>query len=134
MYMKKIGIVTIYDLTNYGNRLQNYAVKKILRDVYDGRIKEINAVNHFLLLKNLIRYKKASCKRMLKFYSFSARSRDIEYLCDYNDNEYDYVICGILIGQVMSLCLLHLLQRKRESHMQQVLEFPRYQKKRKNNT
>lgn len=29
--MSKIGIVTIYGLNNYGNRLQNYAVEKILR-------------------------------------------------------------------------------------------------------
>ena len=92
--MKKIGIVTIYDLSNYGNRLQNYAVKKVLRSISDGTVKEISAVNHFLLLKNIIQYRKASCKRMLKFYRFSAGSRDIEYLCDYNDNEYDYVICG----------------------------------------
>ncbi len=28
--MKKAGIITIYDQTNYGNRLQNYAVQKIL--------------------------------------------------------------------------------------------------------
>ena len=26
--VKKVGIVTIYDMTNYGNRLQNYAVCK----------------------------------------------------------------------------------------------------------
>lgn len=92
--MKKIGIVTIYDLSNYGNRLQNYAVKKVLRNICDATVKEISAVNHFLALKNLIQYRKASYKRMLKFYRFSERSRDIEYLCDYNDEEYDYVICG----------------------------------------
>lgn len=30
--MKTVGIITIYDLNNYGNRLQNYAVQKILTD------------------------------------------------------------------------------------------------------
>ena len=25
--MRKVGIVTIFDLNNYGNRLQNYAVE-----------------------------------------------------------------------------------------------------------
>lgn len=30
----KVGIVTISDITNYGNRLQNYAVQKILRTGY----------------------------------------------------------------------------------------------------
>ncbi|MDC7288805.1 polysaccharide pyruvyl transferase family protein [Blautia schinkii] len=92
--MKKIGIVTIYDLSNYGNRLQNYAVKKVLSEVYDGTVKEINVVNHFLMLKNLMQYRRLSYIRMLKFYRFSAGSRNIEYLCDYNDKEYDYVICG----------------------------------------
>ena len=29
---KRVGIITIFDLTNYGNRLQNYAVQKILTD------------------------------------------------------------------------------------------------------
>ncbi len=29
--MKKVGIITIDDSTNYGNRLQNYAVQKILK-------------------------------------------------------------------------------------------------------
>ena len=28
--MKKVGIITIYDENNYGNRLQNYAVQTIL--------------------------------------------------------------------------------------------------------
>ena len=28
--MKKIGIVTLNDYVNFGNRLQNYAVQKIL--------------------------------------------------------------------------------------------------------
>lgn len=31
--MKKVGIVTICDYKNYGNRLQNYAVQEILRDL-----------------------------------------------------------------------------------------------------
>lgn len=30
--MKKVGIITINDYDNYGNRLQNYAVQKILND------------------------------------------------------------------------------------------------------
>lgn len=31
--MKSAGIITIYDLKNYGNRLQNYAVQKVLTDL-----------------------------------------------------------------------------------------------------
>lgn len=92
--MKKIGIVTIYDLSNYGNRLQNYAVKKVLGKVYDGTVKEMNTVNHFLVLKNFIQYRGSSYKRMLKFYRFSSGSRDVEYLSNYKDKEYDWIICG----------------------------------------
>lgn len=92
--MKKIGVVTIYDLSNYGNRLQNYAVKNVLSKTYNKDVKEINPANHFLILKNLIQYGKSSCKRMLKFYKFSAGSKDTEYLLNYKDKEYEYVICG----------------------------------------
>lgn len=29
--MKKIGIITIYDNNNYGNKLQNYATQEIIK-------------------------------------------------------------------------------------------------------
>lgn len=92
--MGKIGIVTLYDLDNYGNRLQNYAVKKVLQKRYGKEVKEINQVNHFLLPKKILNKESESLKRLLKFYKFSSGIRDIEFLCDYNDEEYDYVICG----------------------------------------
>lgn len=92
--MRKIGIVTIYDVSNYGNRLQNYAVKKVMNKVTKLNVKEINTVNHFLGLKNIIRYRKSSIKRMLKFYDFSNKSKDIEYLCDYKNEDYDFIVCG----------------------------------------
>lgn len=41
----KIGIVTIIDYTNYGNQLQNYAVHKLLHNLYDCEIITINATN-----------------------------------------------------------------------------------------
>ena len=31
--MKKIGLVTIVDYKNYGNRLQNYAAQQVLRSI-----------------------------------------------------------------------------------------------------
>lgn len=31
--MKNIGIITIIDYTNYGNRLQNYATQEVLRSL-----------------------------------------------------------------------------------------------------
>jgi len=46
--MKKIGIITIYDLNNYGNRLQNYAVQEFFceRGFKTFTIKNHLATNH----------------------------------------------------------------------------------------
>ena len=35
--MKKIGILTINDDGNYGNRLQNYAVQEILKETIKAK-------------------------------------------------------------------------------------------------
>ena len=43
--MKKVGIITIIDNGNYGNRLQNYATHKVL----------IKMKNDVITLKNAIR-------------------------------------------------------------------------------
>lgn len=59
---RKIGIVTIPDITNYGNRLQNYAVSHILRDRFgckavslvSRREKPFENGNYVLWLKNFI--------------------------------------------------------------------------------
>ena len=41
--MKKIGIITIPDYNNYGNRLQNYAVKRFFENKgYDVVTLEMN--------------------------------------------------------------------------------------------
>ena len=37
----KIGIVTIVDYTNYGNRLQNYAVYYVLHKRYGCKVKTL---------------------------------------------------------------------------------------------
>lgn len=92
--MKKVGIVTIYDLNNYGNRMQNYAVKYVIRSLYHRKVKEFSMIRHFLTLKLYIIMKNNPIKRLIKFYFFSKRSRDIEYICDYNDDKYDFIICG----------------------------------------
>lgn len=42
--IKKIGIVTIDDYTNYGNRLQNYALTKLLEE----RFQVINGIRFFI--------------------------------------------------------------------------------------
>lgn len=63
----KIGIVTIPDITNYGNRLQNYAVSHVLQTRFDCQTTSLAAYkekpfengNHILWLKNKIA--KAMC-------------------------------------------------------------------------
>ena len=39
----KIGIVTIVDYTNYGNRLQNYAVSYVLHNKYVCKVMTLAA-------------------------------------------------------------------------------------------
>ena len=58
----KIGIVTIPDITNYGNRLQNYAVSHVLQEKYGCNVvslasykeKPFENGNYILWAKNLI--------------------------------------------------------------------------------
>ena len=63
----KVGIVTIQDITNYGNRLQNYAVSHVLQTQFGCKTMSLAAYkekpfengNHILWLKNKIA--KAMC-------------------------------------------------------------------------
>ena len=99
----KIGIVTIIDNFNYGNRLQNYAVQKILDK--HKTITIDNDINYlYLLLRKLKR---------LKIYVDSKRERNrYKNFCSFNRyinfskrlysgkrqskslNNYDFVIVG----------------------------------------
>lgn len=91
--MNKIGVVTLYGMDNYGNRLQNHAVKTVLTLLRNDKVKELNEINHLLFIK-LCKMTKIHLKRMIRFYSFSNKGHDIEFLCDYRDNKYNYIICG----------------------------------------
>lgn len=56
--MKKIGIVTINDNSNYGNRLQNYALEKLIRKQnFDVETIKNKSVYNNLYKKNNIYYK-----------------------------------------------------------------------------
>ena len=58
----KIGIITIPDITNYGNRLQNYAVCRVLQAVFQCQVHSLSSYkeksfedgNYVLWVKNLI--------------------------------------------------------------------------------
>lgn len=107
----KVGIITITNGENYGNRLQNYAVQEALKDAgYQPETihKTTNVFDtenpHFLWkirLKKLLHYHSSeSEKRILNFYRFThkyiKRSR---FIIDKNvpeglEEEYTYFIAG----------------------------------------
>lgn len=108
--MKKIAIITIYDLNNYGNRLQNYAVQKILSKRY--RVQTIKSFYNYTESFNFrtIKYKikkiikflfhlKASNERKKNFFLFDLQINKTRYLYKYYDLRklnlmYDYFVVG----------------------------------------
>ena len=78
--MKRVGIITIYDENNYGNRLQNYAVQKIIENMgFEVQtLKNINIVDGIDYLEEA---KKVDKSRREKFLEFNK-----------NINVYDEVI------------------------------------------
>lgn len=98
--MKKIGIITIYDENNYGNRLQNYAVQEILKEMNFNveSIKNINLVNGENYLK---RAEKIMPERREKFLRFNSENmkhtQDVVFHHEIDDkfhDKYDYFIIG----------------------------------------
>ena len=99
----KIGILTIIDNENYGNRLQNYAIELFLAKIkiYSETIKNepsSNTKTHFLLRK-VKKYLKKSVK------SYSLRNKNFEnfncnlifnrsVICPFSHVNYDYVLVG----------------------------------------
>ena len=103
--MKKIGIVTINDNNNYGNRLQNYAVQKILDNLKVDAITlrndpQINISNKFILryIKNIFNkgtYSRYEDRKNL-FKEFNKNIRfSINKITPFSKlKEYDYFITG----------------------------------------
>ena len=108
--MKRVGIVTIIDNNNYGNRLQNYAVQEFLdkNEVYGITIKnngrtnwrENKIKNNLKKIKNIIydfKFKKLNKEKYKKFKEFNNNIRITKKLYTPNDklnDNYDYFICG----------------------------------------
>lgn len=104
--MKKVGIVSIWDISNYGNRLQSYAVYNYFKNIgYESYVlvPDINPKNK--LIKAYIKYAlytlgnksklKKKEKRTIEFLKFTVKNikhSNIKYKCA---NEiFDYVIIG----------------------------------------
>lgn len=96
--MKKIGIITLNGNTNYGNRLQNYALKETLSQLNldVSTIWFLN--NRKFLLKEFIKKQIFWIPKYLRFSRFKKFSRqnlNIQYYLNKNiENEYDYFIAG----------------------------------------
>lgn len=119
--MKRIGVITIPDYENYGNRLQNYAVVKIFEnqgfkvetlELNDIEFSKYNERKNKLLLKkyklnlfvtayNRIKKGKRYAKHYKLFETFSQKNLNIKYYPKYNkktidklNKTYDFFILG----------------------------------------
>lgn len=99
--MKKIGIITIYDEDNYGNRLQNYAVQEVLKSMdFDVEtIKNTNIVDgKNYLIENLQRVDPKRTEKFLQFNDeYINNSKEVIFHHDVDKNfheEYDYFVIG----------------------------------------
>lgn len=96
--MKKVGIVTIFNLNNYGNRLQNYAVNYVLKSLSKEpeNIVKLNKVSIKAYLKInfgfLFGAKKEEVKRGKLFSKFTKMYGNTSYR--YIKSKYDYIVCG----------------------------------------
>ena len=101
----KVGIITIIDNDNYGNRLQNYAVQKVMKEYSDNVITiknfcTTNARDRFFLRKLAAMCKKNTYskekKRRESFREFNENILFTKRYCDaYTDfNKYDCIIVG----------------------------------------
>ncbi len=110
--MKKIGIITINDINNYGNRLQNYALQEYIKKI-GFEVETIRNEKYFNHKGNFkyrcylfLKYLKEKLKILIKISpkrkkSFKAFNKNINFskktVTAYSknvDTEYDYFIVG----------------------------------------
>ena len=100
--MKRIGIVTLYGFINYGNRLQNYALNKVLvsnnysvRNLCDtNRFDVIKKHIKILLLPVLSGQRKNNIRRLARFMEFQKNMKSECYSDEKNYDDYDFFITG----------------------------------------
>ena len=105
----KIGILTIYDINNYGNRLQNYATQEVLKKLNTSPFTFVNDAYHNFYLKYTVKKVKRFIKRILKTNLSNIRTQRLKNFNDFNNNiifyekkinifskanEFNYVIAG----------------------------------------
>lgn len=119
--MRKIGIITIPDYDNYGNRLQNFAVKHFFSEMgYEVDTLELNDIEFkqygirkiklfikkikfrpLIYLFEFINGKLKKVKRYKKFESFTEKYLSVKYhpngklkVLEEIANQYDYIVLG----------------------------------------
>mgnify|MGYP003313632742 CR=1 FL=1 len=103
--MKKIGLLTINDFNNYGNRLQNYAIqyhlKKMGCEVITLKNDMFSNSKKYYFIKKLKHYKYEGTfdkneKRKCKFIEFNKNINfsDKKITAYSKDDAYDYYITG----------------------------------------
>lgn len=104
--MKKVGIVTIFDLNNYGNRLQNYAMEQIflkkgviptsiVLKKYNDMFKYDNRMSHWIKKIYVLLRKDCAIKRYLSFLEFqrNMNTRVVNNTAVLN-SEFDFFVVG----------------------------------------
>lgn len=96
----KVGIITIYDEDNYGNRLQNYAVQIILEKL-GFQVETIRNINVIDGIDYLEEAKKVLPDRRKRFLEFNENYINVSEEIIYHDNvpdnfheNYDYFVIG----------------------------------------
>ena len=106
--MKKVGIVTIIDNDNYGNRLQNYALSRycnnnfkvetitLLNESYsnDKRFFIIRSMKNFIFGKKYKTIKSQNRKYNFELFNNFIKYSTKKYTCFSNLNKYDFLIVG----------------------------------------
>ncbi len=103
--MKKVGIITINDNNNYGNRLQNYAVQEVLKKINVEPITlknepATNTKNKYLLRKIKSFFNRGSYSKIIERKEcFEDFNKNINFsskkITPYSKlNEYDYFVVG----------------------------------------
>lgn len=101
--MSSVGIVTIYDERNYGNRLQNYAVNEVVRQLgfcpvnllYEGSVNEKFTISIKCWLYDMIYNRLRSYHRLNLFKKFTKEHMPCAQVVK-DDTKVDcrYVLCG----------------------------------------
>lgn len=97
--MQKVGIITIYDENNYGNRLQNYAVQTVLEKMgfETQTLRNINIVDGVNYLEEAEKVDYSRRKKFLEFNKNIKISEDIIYhdkVPSDLQEKFDYFVIG----------------------------------------